>query len=71
MIDCVIPAEAETTTPAEAAGYIRDLATSLATLARRSDLNTLAYLLDMAVMEATANAGPKSLTGCPANPARP
>jgi hypothetical protein len=35
-----------------AAGYIAEMTRDLATLARRNGLDTLGYLLDMAVLEA-------------------
>jgi hypothetical protein len=74
MLDRLTTAQAETATigtPVEAANYIRDLAAELATMARQANLKTLAYILDMAAMEAAANAGTKPPRGGPANPAQP
>jgi hypothetical protein len=42
--------------PAETAQYIAEFTAELAFLARRADLDVLAYLLDMARLEATQNA---------------
>lgn len=39
-------------TPAEAAAYIADLCQNLMSMARRQQLDTLAYILDMARLEA-------------------
>jgi hypothetical protein len=57
------------TTPAEAADYIRDLAADLAMIARRADLEPLAYILDMAAMEAVSHAAAKPPRSGPASPA--
>jgi hypothetical protein len=43
---------------AQTAAYIADLATELAALARGQGFQTLAYLLDMAKLEADGLAGP-------------
>jgi len=40
----------------EAARYIADLSTSLSTIARRSGLDVVAYLLDLVRLEAEENA---------------
>ncbi|MDB5512653.1 MAG: hypothetical protein JWR08_2136 [Enterovirga sp.] len=42
--------------PYSAASYIADITTELAGIARRSQLDVLAYLLDIAQLEATKSA---------------
>ena len=49
--------ETPTAGPYEAASYLTALLEELATLAKQSDLPVVAYLLDMALMEAKAKAG--------------
>lgn len=43
--------------PAQSAAYIADLTSELAKLARRSQLDVLAYLLDIAALEARTASG--------------
>lgn len=50
------PVGSEPMAPVEAAGYIAELTSELATIARASNLEFLAYLLDLARQEAAATA---------------
>lgn len=51
-----VAAEAEAPHPHSAASYIADMTTELAGIARRSKLDVLAYLLDIAQLEAAKSA---------------
>jgi hypothetical protein len=56
-------APAETPTPTAVASYVATLTTDLAAMSRKSGLNTLGYLLEMARLEAEGIAGSAETNG--------